>query len=184
MSRVLSNANTFRNNSLGLKRLPLQEHNPGFTFSGPIRLPGHKNRVRTFFFSSYEFDKILDSALIDTLVPVMQNSMFALPAPTALEGRRLEEQDPPTLSGEIAPFIAPISTPFRNHIFMTRIDHQFNETHNGAFVYQLGRLSNLRQFAGGNRLAEALQARTRNSDAFSYSDNYVFSSQTVNQARV
>ncbi|HET6893240.1 MAG TPA: carboxypeptidase regulatory-like domain-containing protein, partial [Pyrinomonadaceae bacterium] len=29
------NANTFKNNSLGLPRLPLQEHNRGFTFSGP-----------------------------------------------------------------------------------------------------------------------------------------------------
>src|SRR4029453_9447184 len=33
------NANTFRNNSLGLLRLPLQEHVVGFALSGPIRIP-------------------------------------------------------------------------------------------------------------------------------------------------
>lgn len=175
------NANTFRNNTLGLKRLPLQEHIPGFTFSGPV--PVRKHQVQTFFFTSYEFSKLLDSALIDTLVPVQQSAVFALPAPTALDGRRLEDSDPPTLRAEIAPFVSPINTPLKHHTFITRIDHQFSETHNGALVYQMGRISNLRQFGGGNRLAEALQAKRRNSDAISYSDNYVFSSQTVNQAR-
>ena len=63
------NANTFRNNSLGLKRLPLQEHNPGFTISGPLIFPRLHSR-RTFFFTSYELTKVLDNALIDTLVPV------------------------------------------------------------------------------------------------------------------
>ena len=33
------NANTWKNNSLGLSRLPLQEHDPGFTFSGPLVIP-------------------------------------------------------------------------------------------------------------------------------------------------
>ena len=76
------NANTFRNNSLGLKRLPLQEHTSGFTISGPVKFPWRKNQAPTFFFSSYELNKVLDSALIDTLVPVQQNPRFALPYPT------------------------------------------------------------------------------------------------------
>lgn len=178
------NANTFRNNSLGLERLPLQEHNPGFTFSGPVIFPGRTNPKRTFFFISYEFDKLLDSALIDTLVPVNQSVLFRLPAPSSLQGRRWEDASAPATNAEIAPFVSSISTPLENHVFLTRIDHQFNQTHNGAFLYQLGRLRNLRQFGGGNRLAEALQAKIRNSDALSYSDNYVFSATLVNQARV
>ena len=68
-----------------------------------------------------------------------------------------------------------LSTPFKNNIFTARIDHKFTDLHNGSLLYQLGRLNNLRQFGGGNRLAEALQGRTRNTDAISYSDNYVFS---------
>jgi hypothetical protein len=177
------NANTFRNNSLNVKRLPLQEHTPGFTLSGPAVLPGYKNQTSTFFFTSYEFNKALDSALTDTLVPVEQNNQFPLPVPTLLPGRRLEDANGPAVSAEIAPFVSSISTPLRNHTFTTRIDHQFSQTHNGALVYQLGRLTNLRQFAGGNRLAEALQAKMRNSDALSYSDNYVYSATTVNQIR-
>ena len=176
------NANTFRNNSLGLKRLPLQEHNPGFTLGGPLRLPRRQSN-RNFFFISYELTRVLDSALIDTLVPVRQNPRFPLPRPTTLTGLRLEDAGNSSSSAEIAPFIAAISTPLRNQTMTTRLDHQFSQTHNGTFLYQLGRLKNLRQFGGGNRLAEALQSKTRNSDAFSYSDSYVFSANTVNQIR-
>jgi hypothetical protein len=69
------NANTFRNNTLGLARLPLNEQNPGFTLSGPVRLPwflggrGGRGREknRTFFFAAYEYDTLLESALVDTL---------------------------------------------------------------------------------------------------------------------
>jgi len=177
------NANTFRNNSLGLKRLPLQEHMPGFTFSGPVILPWRKKQTATFFFISYEYTKALDSALTDTLVPVQQNPRFPLPSPTLLQARRLEDANAPAASAEVAPFISSISTPLTRHSVTTGIDHHFSETHNGALRYQLGRSANLRQFGGGNRLAEALQAKTRNSDAISYSDNYVFSANTVNQIR-
>src|SRR5439155_92161 len=63
------NANTWKNNSLGLPRLPLQEHDPGFTLSGPVVIPKiYNRRNRTFFFTAYEFDTLLDSAVIDTLV--------------------------------------------------------------------------------------------------------------------
>ena len=177
-------ANTFKNNSLGLKRLPLQEQDPGFTLSGPVVIPKiYNGPAHTFFFSAYEFDKILDSSLVDTLVPIAQSPLFPLPAPTALAGKRTENASAPALNTDIAPFIQPLSTPSTNHIFTTRIDHQYTETHNAAIVYQMGRLNNLRQFGGGNRLAEALQGKTRNSDAISYTDNYVFSAKLVNQMR-
>jgi hypothetical protein len=177
------NANTFRNNSLGLARLPLQEHVGGFTFSGPIWIPRVKRGGETLFFVAYELDKVLDSALIDTLVPVEQNKAFALPRATSDIGRRLEDASEPALIAEVAPFISSISTPLKNTSLTVRVDHQFSEMHNGTVVYQIGRLNNLRQFGGNNRLADALQAKTRNSDAISYSDNYVFSAQAVNQVR-
>src|SRR5205814_7108318 len=86
------NANTWNNNLLGLKSLPLQEHDPGFTFSGPLSIPWRRfnGRDRTFFFTAYEYDTLLDSTVIDTLVPVSQNPLFGLPAPTTLAGRRTE----------------------------------------------------------------------------------------------
>ena len=178
------NANTWKNNSLGLKRLPLQEQDPGFTLSGPIVIPKIVNgRNRTFFFTAYEYDKLLDSTLINTLVPVQQNPLFPLPAPTTLTGQRLENATSPAVSATVAPFITGVSTPQRNHIFTTRVDHKFTDLHNGSFVFQLGRLTNLRQFGGGNRLAQTLEGKTRNSNAISYSDNYVFSAKAVAQTR-
>jgi len=170
------NANTFRNNSLGLPRLPLQDHVGGFTLGGPVV-------TSTVFFVSYELNKVLDSALIDTLVPVQQSHVFPLPTPTLPGRARLEDAEDPTLAAEVAPFISSISTPLKNTSITARIDHQFGPMHNAAIVYQAGRLSNLRGFGGGNRLAEALQGKRRNSDAISYSDTSVFSERLVNQAR-
>jgi hypothetical protein len=169
-------ANTFRNNSLGIPRLPFQEHDGGFTLGGPLI-------KETVFFVSYERSHVLDSALIDTLVPVQQNALFPLPAPTHLDSRRLEDADEPEIAAEIAPFIRSISTPQKNTSITARVDHQFGSMHNASIVYLRGRLSNLRGFGGGNRLAEALQGKRRNSDAISYSDTFVFSERLVNQAR-
>jgi hypothetical protein len=174
-------ANTFKNNSLGLSRLPFQEHVGGFTFSGPIKLP--RRNPNSVFFVGYELNRILDTALIDTLVPVDQHKAFSLPSPTNLSERRLEDVSDPALAAEVAPFVSSISTPSTTTSVTARVDHQFNEMHNLALVYQRGRLTNLRGFGGGNRLAEALQGRTRNSDAISASDNLVLSSRLVNQAR-
>jgi hypothetical protein len=179
-------ANSWKNNSLGLKRPPLQEHDPGFTFSGPVELGKlYRGRNRTFFFVAYEYDTFLDSTLIDALVPVDQNPLFAIPAPTALASKRDENPSAPALKAVngIAPFLAPVSTPQRNHILTARVDHKFTDMHNGSFLLQLGRLNNLRQFGGGNRLAEAIVGKTRNTDAISYSDNYVISAKAVAQTR-
>lgn len=174
------NANTWKNNKNGLSRLPLQEHDPGFTFSGPLRIPKvYDGRKRTFFFTAYEYDTFLDSALIDTLVPVDKNPLFSIPSPT-----QPNEARPETVSSAlIAPFRQGVSTPSRNHIFTTRVDHKFTNMHNGSFLFQLGRLNNLRQFGGGSRLAEALIGKTRNTESLSYSDNYVLSAKAVSQMR-
>ena len=181
------NANTWRNNSLGLPRLPLQDHVAGFTFGGPLMTLGKRLRLRraenTVFFVSYEQSKTLDSALIDTLVPLEQIRLYPLPQATHPALHRLEDVDEPALAAEVAPFISSLNTPLKNTSITARVDHQFSDTHNASVVYQAGRLVNFRQFGGGDRLADALQARNRNSDAISYSDNLVLSSQVVNQLR-
>jgi len=175
------NANTSNNKARGLPRLPLEEHNPGFTFSGPVRLPLYDGRKKTYFFTAYEYDTVLDSATIDTLVPIRQNPLFALPGPTVTDPALI---GPLRFNAGIAPFISSVSTPVKNHTLTTRLDHQVSDLHNGSVLYQLGRQNNLRQFGGGNRLAEALLGKTRNTDALSYTDNYVFSPILVNQTRV
>ena len=173
-------ANTFRNNSLGLKRLPLQEHVSGFTASGPLV---HRNKNSSVFFVSYERNHTLDSALVDTLVPLEQIHVYPLPGPTHPAQHRREQVNAPAVATEVAPFIASLSTPLKNTSITARVDHQLSETHNASFIYQHGRLTNLRQFGGGNRLPDALQARRRDSDALSFSDNLVLNSSVVNQLK-
>ncbi len=175
------NANTSNNKARGLPRLPLEEYNPGFTFSGPVRLPLYDGRNKTYFFTAYEYDTIFDSATIDTLVPIKQNPLFPLPAPTVTDAAQIGTL---RFDAGIAPFVSHVSTPVRNHSLTTRVDHIFSDLHNGSLLHQLGRQNNLRQFGGGNRLAEALLGKTRNTDAVSYTDNNVFSPTLVNQTRV
>lgn len=209
------NANSSFNNARGLKRLPLQEHNPGFTLSGRLKLPlklfGGRDKVsapddenvvlddgqvisnesregrpaaRHFFFVADESQIVLDSTVIDTLVPVRANPRFPLPAPTTLAGQRFEAApDAPYQPAELAPYIEQLGTPLRAYNFTARTDHNFSDLHNGTFLYQRGRSRNLRQFGGGARLADALQGRTRHSDALSYTDNFVRSARFVNQLR-
>ncbi|MDT5269640.1 MAG: hypothetical protein QOH49_1826 [Acidobacteriota bacterium] len=178
-------ANTWNNNRRGLKRLPLQEHRPSFSLGGPLRLPPvYDGRGRTFFFIAYEREHVLDSTLIDVLVPVEQNALFPLPRPTTLAGRRFEpEATPPNTPAELAPFVERVSTPLRSNAFTARLDHDYSKQHNGAFLLQLGRSENLRQFGGGSRLADGLQGRRRDTDALAYTDNLVLTPSTVNQLR-
>jgi hypothetical protein len=208
------NANSAFNNARGLKRLPLQEHNPGFTLSGVLKSPVKLFRprdkdgaeddrqalsdddlvvsparradrpARHFFFVANEWQKVLDSTVIDTLIPVRANPRFPLPAPTSLAGQRTETAPAaPYQSAELAPYVEQVSTPLRAYNFTARTDHNFSDAHNGTFLYQRGRSRNLRQFGGGTRLADALQGRTRHSDALAYTDNFVASPRLVNQLR-
>ena len=183
-------ANTWNNNRRGLRRLALQEHRPGFTLGGPLRLPGplaYDGRGRTFFFIAYERDRFLDSTLVDALVPVEQNAAFPLPRPTTLVGRRFEVVEggttPPSAPAELAPFVERVSTPLDSTSLTARLDHSYTPTHNGTFLVQLGRSKNLRQSGGGLRLAESMQARRRDTDALAYTDNFVFNARAVNQLR-
>ena len=58
------------------------------------------------------------------------------------------------LATEVAPFVSSMSTPLKNTSVTARVDQQFGPMHNASIVYQGGRLINLRQFGGGNRLAD------------------------------
>ena len=169
------NANTWNNNRRGIPRAPFTNYDPGITLSGPIV----KNKL--FFFSAYEYDKILEDTIIDVYVPVNNGSRFTLPAPTN------PEQALPSNTGAnsilVAPFIQPVDTPSKKHIFSTRVDWNLNNAHNFTFGYQLGRSNDLRQFSGTNRLADALIGRIRNSDGFNATHNFVATAKLVNQFR-
>ena len=178
------NANSYNNNRRGIPRLPFTEYNPGATLGGPI--PFWYFKDKTFFFSSYTYRDRDATTLIDTVLPVGQNPLFATPEPTDLNSQRIEEnpdtQNPnPAL---IAPFVEQVSTPRKRHRFTQRIDHNFTDTHNITFNYQIGRSKDFSQFRESTRfLKETLQGRVRDSDSFYITDNVVFNSNLVNQFR-
>jgi hypothetical protein len=70
-------ANTWKNNTLGVKRLPLQEHDPGFTLSGPIVIPHVLHgKDRTFFFTAYGFDRYAGAGRSESIVPIAGADKF------------------------------------------------------------------------------------------------------------
>lgn len=183
------NANTWRNNSRGIKRPSRQEIVPVASLGGPIPFGYFKNK--TFFFAAYEYRRIEENTIIDTYVPVLTNPRVTLPTPTTTVGQVCEtpnnngafcNTNPPT-AAFIAPYLEAVPTPLRNHTFSSRIDHNFTDTHNITFNLQNGNTRDFRQFSGGSRLAEALVGNSVKTQAYSLTDNYVFSPSLVNQAR-
>ncbi len=180
------NANTWRNNSRPrqpgvVNKIPaLQENIPYFSFSGPVPLGYFKGK--TFFFAGYEYQNLFENTRIDTYVPVQQNSRYPLPSPT--DPAAQINVGTPTAPVFVAPFLEDVPTPLRNHIFMTRIDHNFTDMHSITFNFQFGKRNDFRQFSGGSRLAESLLGNSRDTRAFSFSDSYSFSPKLVNQFKI
>ncbi|HRH42608.1 MAG TPA: hypothetical protein PKY82_13350, partial [Pyrinomonadaceae bacterium] len=65
------------------------------------------------------------------------------------------------------------------------IDHKLTENNDFTFGYQLGRKNNRRTVGTSTtRLDEALQARNQDTDAYNFTDNYVFGPKAVNQFKM
>ncbi len=171
------NANTWNNNRRGIARPPFTNHDPGFTFGGPVV----KNKL--FFFTAYEYDNIKEDTIVDAWVPVTNgNTRFSLPAPTDIS-RRTTVTFTGFPSVDVAPYIQPFATPAVKHIFTARADWNINNAHNITFGYQLGRSNDLRAFSGTNRIGDSLIGRIRNTDGYNATHNYIISSQLINQFR-
>lgn len=181
------NANTWYNNSRAYPRLPLTEYNPGFTLSGPVKLPYlYDGSKRTFFSFTYEHTDLKDTTLIDTFVPVAPNPHFSMPSPTGSQ-RFCDNADPancPALAGYISPFTLQIDTPNRRHIYMGRVDHKLFANNDITVAVQVGRSKNRRvRGAATTRIEDALQATNRDTEAMNFTDNWVLGERAVNQFR-
>ena len=184
------NANTWYNNSRGIPRLPFTEYNPGFTLGGPLIFPYlYNGKNRTFFSVAYEYNKLEDTTLIDTFLPAVSNSRFALPTPTGT-GQFCDNSsatactnNPPT-AAFVSPYTILLATPNTNNIFTAKVDHKLFQGNDITFGYQFGRRNNRRQSGTSTtRIEDALQNRNSNSDAFNITDNQVFGANIVNQLR-
>lgn len=181
------NANTWYNNSRDFARLPLTEYNPGFTFSGPVVFPSlYNGRDRTFFSFAYEYNDILDTTFIDTFVPAGSNPRYTLPTGNApCPAEFICEDENSTPPAGIQPYNVLYSTPNTNHRFTAKFDHRFSNRNDVTFGVQIGRRNNQRTTGvSTTRLDDALQARKADSNAYNLTNNYVFTSQIVNQFRI
>ena len=168
------NANSWSNNRRGVERYPFQQRIPGFTFGGPVPVGYFKNK--TSFFTSYEYDYTFDTTITDTWLPVARHPDFPLPEPTSSE-TIIDFGSP------LGRFVDGSDTPRKIHRFTARGDHNFNSQHSITLSYQYGNTNDLRQFNGGNRLAESLIGKRSTTGALNFTHNYVISAKAVNQLR-
>ena len=168
------NANTWSNNRRLVRRFPLQQRVPGFTLGGPV--PFGYFKEKTSFYTSYEYDYTFDTTITDTWIPLAQNPNFSLPQPTSNE-TIIDFGSP------LGRFIDGSDTPRKIHRFTARIDHNFNSAHSITFAYQFGKTHDLRQFNGGNRLAESLIGKRTSTNAVNFTYNWVLSAKAINQFR-
>lgn len=177
------NANSWYNNSRSIPRPDLREINPGFSVSGPI----WKNR--TFFSTTYEYNKLDDTTLIDTYIPVVPNPRYTLPAPNGT-GQFCDNASPaactavPPTAGYVSPYSQLYSTPNQGHVLTARVDSRLWKGNDITFGIQFADKNNKRtNGASTTRIEDAFQAKNNNTIAYNVTDNQVFGAVAVNQIR-
>jgi hypothetical protein len=144
-------------NQAGQPRSPLQFNDFGGTFGGPII----KNN--TFFFFSYEGQRLLQPLFAVTSVPDVASRSAAPPA-TQFILNAWPLPNGPELGDGLAQFAAGYSNPINTNATSIRLDHRFSDNLNAFVRYsyapsfgtsrQTG--DNLAEVLGGPRLAQTL----------------------------
>lgn len=185
------NSNSWYNNSRGIARLPLTEYDPGFTLSGPIRIPYlYNGKDRTFFSVAYEYLNVQDTTLIDAYLPQVGNPRFPFPESTG-GNPTCDNANAATCTGAnptaayVVPYTKSYATPNLAHIAVARVDHNLFKNNDITVGWQFGRRENRRTTGNAvTQLEEAFRAKNINADAINFTDNHVFGSTSVNQFRM
>lgn len=185
------NSNSWYNNSRSIARLPLTEYDPGFTFSGPVRIPYlYNGKDRTFFSVAYEYLNVQDTTLIDAYLPQVGNPRFPFPAstggnPTCDNSNASACTGATPTAAYVVPYTKSYATPNLAHIAVARVDHKLFKNNDITVGWQFGRRENRRTSGSSvTQLEEAFRAKNINSDAINFTDNHVFGSSSVNQFRM
>ncbi|MBZ5538415.1 MAG: carboxypeptidase regulatory-like domain-containing protein [Acidobacteriia bacterium] len=170
------NANSFFRNSAGEARAPYQRRQSGFFFNGPIRAD------RMFFMVGYERDDTPDTAEINLPLPFATNPRYPLPQPNTQLGSIIYRPSggTPIPGGRL---IEEVSTPAQRDFVSARIDAVLSQKHNLFARYEISRGSSLTGFTGGSRFPSTAVARTRDSQAWAITENFVVNPNWINQAR-
>jgi hypothetical protein len=116
------NANTYINNSRGTPRPPLRYNDFGWTFGGPVIIPGLYNRPKdsrkTFFFFSQEFRRQKVPANVGpALVPTAQEKQGSFTRPVCIAPNTFATACPAGSTGTTITTINPIAQQYIAGIF-------------------------------------------------------------------
>jgi hypothetical protein len=120
-------ANTFFNNANKVARPPLRYNDFGYTFGGPIYIPGHYNqdKDKTFFFFSEEFRRVITYGSSQAIVPTTaeKNGIFTTPVCIASSGSTC------TATASTITNINPVAAAYIKDIYSKLPDPQNVTTH-------------------------------------------------------
>lgn len=118
------------------RKAPLRYNDFGWTFGGPIFIPGHFNADRTklFFFAGQEFKRLRASTVATAAVVTPTQLATALAGPTTATGRALASTLLTDPSGQLTYFSLGNNNQSE---YLVKVDYNINEKNqiNGHFVH-------------------------------------------------
>jgi len=134
------NANTYIANANRISRPPLRYNNFGYTFSGPVILPGiynpSKDSRKTFFFFSQEFRRTNVPAPRTAIVPTAQEKQGIFTRPVCIAPNTFTTSCPAGSTGTTIASINPIAQEYLNAIWNNMPEPSNPLTHEAFVIFR------------------------------------------------